>query len=152
MQQGLHVDVVPERYVAEALLEALPDPVGQRFLLPRAALARDILRTGLQAAGAKVVEVPAYDTVPAAHTSEDLTALTTDVDILTFTASSTVHNFMAQVGPGRAQHLAAHALVATIGPITAATARQVGLRVDVVATEYTIAGLVEAIMAACREG
>jgi uroporphyrinogen-III synthase len=148
---GLDVAVVPERYVAEALLDAIPDPAGQRFLLPRAAIARDALRTGLEEAGAEVVEVPAYDTVRVTPSAEDLAALDAGVDVLTFTASSTVHNFVEQVGQARAYHLAEHALVATIGPITAQTARDLGLRVDVVATEYTIAGLIEAMLSAYAE-
>ena len=150
-ERGVRITVMPERYVAEALLAALPHPAGQRFLLPRAALARDTLRTGLQAAGAEVIEVPAYSTVVAELTTEALAALDVGVDILTFTASSTVHNFVAQVGPERARTLAQQALVAAIGPITAATARDLGLRVDVVATEYTIAGLVAALLSAGQE-
>ncbi len=148
--QGLQVAVMPGRYVAEALVEAIPNPVGQRFLLPRADIARDALRTGLQDAGADVVEVPAYHTIRVNPTTADLAALDTGVDMLTFTSSSIVHHFLDQVGPERAQALAAHALVATIGPITADTARERGLRVDVVATEYTISGLVEAMIDACH--
>ena len=145
---GLDVEVVPERYVAESLLEAIPNPAGQRFLLARADIARDTLRTGLQAAGAEVVEVPAYHTVRVEPSSEALAALDAGAEFLTFTASSTVHHFIDQVGIDRAQRLAAQALVVAIGPITAATARERGLRVDIVATDYTIAGLVEAMLQA----
>jgi uroporphyrinogen-III synthase len=145
--RGLQAAVVPERYVAEALLEAIPRPAGQRFLLPRADRARDTLRVGLQAAGAEVVEVPAYSTVVAEPSPEALAAVQTGVDVLTFTSSSTVRNFVEQVGQTTAQALAAQARVVTIGPITAATAREFGLRVDVVATVHTIAGLVEAMTA-----
>jgi uroporphyrinogen-III synthase len=142
---GLDVEVMPERYVAESLLEAIPNPAGQRFLLARADIARDTLRTGLQAVGAEVVEVPAYHTVRVEPSSEALAVLDAGVEFLTFTASSTVHHFIDQVGIERAQALAAQARVAAIGPITAATIRERGLRVDVVATDYTIAGLVEAM-------
>lgn len=147
MARGLHAAVVPEHYVAEALLEALPHPAGQRFLLPCADLARDTLRVGLQAAGAEVIEVPAYSTVLAEPSPEALAAVQTGVDVLTFTSSSTVRNFVEQVGQSTAQALAAPARVVAIGPITAATAREFGLRVDVVATEHTIAGLVAALTA-----
>ena len=147
---GLDVAVVPERYVAEALLDAIPNPAGQRFILPRAAIARDALRAGLEDAGAEVVEVPAYDTVRVTPSPAALAALDAGVDVLTFTASSTVHNFVEQIGQARAQRLAEPALVVTIGPITAETARELGLRVDVVATEYTIAGLIEAMLSAYR--
>jgi uroporphyrinogen-III synthase len=144
---GLQAAVVPERYVAEALLEAIPHPAGQRFLLPRADLARDALRVGLQTAGAEVVEVPAYSTALTEPSPEALAAIQTGVDVLTFTSSSTVRNFVEHVGQSTAQALAAQARVVTIGPITAATAREFGLRVDVVATEHTIAGLVDAMTA-----
>jgi len=77
--------------------------------------------------------------------SEALAVLDAGVEFLTFTASSTVHHFIDQVGIERAQALAAQARVAAIGPITAATIRERGLRVDVVATDYTIAGLVDAM-------
>lgn len=143
---GLQTAAVPERYIAEALLEALPHPAGQRFLLPLADLARDTLRVGLQAAGAEVVEVPAYSTVLAEISSEARTALETGVDILTFTSGSSVRNFVEQLGVARALALAAPARVVTIGPMTATTARALGLRVDVVATEHTIAGLVNAML------
>src|SRR5262245_48502703 len=145
--RGLQTTVVPERYVAETLLAAMPHPAGQRFLLPCADLARDALRLGLQARGAEVGEVPAYSTVVAKPSAEALAAVQTGVDVLTFTSSSTVRNFIEQVGQTTAQALAAQARVVTIGPITAATARELGLRVDVVATVHTIAGLVEAMTA-----
>lgn len=148
--KGLEIAVMPERYVAEALLEAIPDPAGQRFLLARADIARDALRTGLQAAGAEVLEVPAYHTVQVEPTPEDWASLDNGVDIMTFTASSTVHHFAAQIGPERLQTLAEDALVAAIGPITADTARHLGLRVDVVADRYTIDGLVDAMITACQ--
>ena len=144
--RGLQSVVVPKRFVAEALLEVIPNPAGKRFLLPRAALARDTLRTGLQHAGAQVVEVPAYDTVLPEPSSETLAELAAGVDVLTFTASSTVRNFVAQLGQARARSLADRAQVAVIGPITAETARSLGLRVDVVASEYTIGGLVAALV------
>lgn len=145
-ERGMGVVVVPERYVAEALLEAIPAPAGQRFLLPRAAGARDALHIGLCAAGATVVEVHAYDTVAAEFSAEALALLDHGVDVLTFTSSSTVRNFVAQVGAERAQALATQAVVVAIGPITADTAHEFGLRVDAVATEYTIAGLVQALV------
>ena len=146
--RGRRADVVPDRYIAEALLDTMPHPAGQRFLLPRADGARDMLRTGLEAAGATVVAVHAYRTVVAEPASEALAALEHGVDILTFTSSSTVRNFLTQVGAEHAKALAARARVVAIGPITADTARELGLRVDVVATEHTIAGLVAALVAA----
>jgi uroporphyrinogen-III synthase len=93
-----------------------------------------------------VVEVHAYDTVAAEFSAEALALLDHGVDVLTFTSSSTVRNFVAQVGAERAQALATQAVVVAIGPITADTAHEFGLRVDAVATEYTIAGLVQALV------
>ena len=144
--RGLPSVVVPKRFVAEALLEVIPEPGGKRFLLPRAALARDTLRTGLQHAGAQVVEVPAYDTILPEPSTETLAELEVGVDVLTFTASSTVRNFVAQLGQDRVHSLASRAQVAAIGPITAGTARDLGLRVDVVASDYTINGLISALV------
>ncbi|MGE3540274.1 MAG: uroporphyrinogen-III synthase [Candidatus Tectimicrobiota bacterium] len=143
--RGLQPEVVPSQYVAEALLSAIPQPAGQRFLLARADLARDTLRLGLQEAGAEAVEVAAYSTVLAALSAETLQALEAGIDIITFTSSSTVRNFVEQVGLARAQALVAQAQVVTIGPITAATATELGIRVDVMAAEYTIAGLLTAL-------
>jgi uroporphyrinogen-III synthase len=146
----IHVALVPERYVAEALLDAIPHPAGQRFLLPRAAGSRDILRTGLAAAGAEVVEVHAYQTIQEEPSAAVFAALDTGVDVLTFTSSSTVRYFWSQMGPERIRRLAAQARVVAIGPITAATARELGLHVDAVASEYTIAGLIEALIDVCQ--
>jgi uroporphyrinogen-III synthase len=146
----IHVALVPERYVAEALLDALPHPAGQRFLLPRAAGSRDTLRTGLEAAGAEVIEVHAYQTIQEEPSSEAFAALDTGVDVLTFTSSSTVRNFWSQMGPERTRRLAAQARVVAIGPITAATARALGLQVDAVASDYTIAGLIDALIDLCQ--
>ena len=147
--RGMHVEVMPERYVAEALLTVIPTPTTQRFLLPRADAARGALRTGLQAAGAVVVEVHAYCTVPVAPSRRALATLEAGIDVLTFTSSSTVQHFVQQLGHQRAHALAAGGRVVVIGPITADTAREFGLRVDVVATEYTIPGLIEAVIEVC---
>ena len=106
------------------------------------------MRIGLQDAGAQVIEVPAYDTILPEPSAETLAELDAGVDVLTFTASSTVRNFVAQLGQARARSLASQAQVAAIGPITAETARDLGLRVDVVASEYTIGGLVAALVGA----
>lgn len=145
--RGVPVNVVPEQYVAEALLEAIPNPAGLRFLLPRADIARAALREGLQAAGAEVVEVTAYRTVPATPPPNVLAELKRGVDVITFTSSSTARNFVAALGREDARAIASTALVAAIGPITAQTAREEGLHVDVVAEEHTIEGLVQAILA-----
>ena len=148
--RGAQSDVTPERYIAEALLDAIPHVAGKRFLLARADLARDRLRTGLQEAGAEVVDVHAYRTVGASPDADAQAALDNGVDLLTFTSSSTVRHFVAQIGYARAQALCEQGRVVVIGPITAQTVQEFGLRVDAVASTYTISGLVEALIEACR--
>lgn len=141
---GASPDVVPDEFVAEAVVEALDhetDLTAKRVLLPRAAVAREALPEGLRARGAEVDVVEAYRTVPAEAGSGDLRRRLDagEVDLVTFTASSTVRSFHRSVGSDLGD-----ARVAAIGPITAGTARELGYDVAVVAEEYTIPGLVEA--------
>jgi uroporphyrinogen III methyltransferase/synthase len=140
---GIVADVVPPKYVAEALLEAIPWPPadGGRVLLARAEVARDVLPDGLRERGWTVDVVDAYRTLPASVTEEQRGAVA-DADIVTFTSSSTVQRFVEALGAG-----AAPPVVACIGPVTAATARELGLRVDVEADVHTVDGLVAAIVA-----
>ena len=138
------VDLVPPQFVAESLVEVFPDPPADRpgrILLARAAAARDVLPKGLAARGWEVEIVEAYRTV-AASLPEERRAELASADMVTFTSSSTVTRFLDAAGPD-----AVPPVVATIGPITAATAREHGLRVDVEAPVHTIDGLVEAILA-----
>ncbi len=140
-------DLVPERFVAEALLEAFPDPpsgAGGRVVLARAEEAREVLPDGLRARGWEVDVVPAYRTVAAVVDDAARAALGT-ADAITFTSSSTVSRFVDAFGAD-----AVPPVVACIGPITAATARDCGLAVDVEATEHTIPGLVAALRAHLR--
>jgi uroporphyrinogen III methyltransferase / synthase len=140
---NLEVDLVPPWFVAEALLDALPAPntTGGRLLLVRAAVARDVLPEGLRGKGWDVDVVEAYRTEQAPLTEEQAAAVTA-ADIVTFTSSSTVSNFLAAMG-GRP----IPPVVAAIGPITAATSRELGLAVDVEAEVHTIDGLVDALVA-----
>lgn len=145
---GLRVDMMPEEYRAEALIEVLQGDslAGKRVLIPRAKVAREILPEKLREAGAEVVVPPAYESVPSNEGRERLRELLEngEVDCVTFTASSTVENFV-RAFDGGADKLLSEAKVACIGPITANTARGYGLRVDVEAAEYTIPGLVDAV-------
>jgi uroporphyrinogen III methyltransferase / synthase len=145
---GLRVDVVPEEYRAEALVKALDALSGDRILIPRAKVAREILPDKLRETGAEVVVPPAYESVPSTEGKEELARrlLSGEIDCVTFTASSTVENFVVAFGAGEAARLLAETRVACIGPITADTARKHDLRVDVEAEEYTISGLVEAVV------
>ena len=146
---GLRVDVIPEEYRAEALIEALgAHPLGgERVLIPRAKVAREILPEKLREAGAEVVVPPAYESVPSSEGKEELSLRlqSGEIDCVTFTASSTVENFVGAFGAEEAARLLSETRVACIGPITADTARKHGLRVDAVAREYTIPGLIEAV-------
>jgi len=147
---GLPVDVVPVKYVAESVVEALRDQVrGKRVLLVRAKVARDVIPEELRKAGARVHVVEAYET---AAPEESRARLRKALDspqerptVITFTSSSTARNFAALIGsdePAKAVH---GIIIASIGPVTSATLRELGLPVDVEATEYTIPGLVKAL-------
>jgi len=140
----LVADLVPPEFVAESLLAALPapEPGGSgRLLLARAAVARDVLPDGLRARGWEVDVVEAYRTTPVRPT-DDQRAAVAAADAITFTSSSTVTNFVDAFGAD-----AVPALVACIGPITAATAREAGIHPQVEAAEHTVDGLVAALVA-----
>jgi uroporphyrinogen III methyltransferase/synthase len=140
--RSLVADLVPERSVAESLVAAFPvaGAEGGRVLLPRAAVAREVVPDGLRAKGWEVDVVEAYRTVPAAPpaNSPANSPQAAAADVITFTSSSTVTNY---VGLG----LPVPPVVACIGPVTAQTARDCGLAVDVVAEEHTIEGLIAAV-------
>jgi uroporphyrinogen III methyltransferase/synthase len=144
--RGLSADAVPDEYVAEAVVDALRGQIapGDRVLLPRAESARAELVRGLEAMGATVDEVPIYRAaVPSEASPEVLAELREGrIDVVTFTSSSTVRNLLAMLGNASALE---RPLIACIGPITAQTARELGLRVDVTASEYTVEGLVAAL-------
>ncbi|HEY5639475.1 MAG TPA: uroporphyrinogen-III C-methyltransferase [Dehalococcoidia bacterium] len=148
---GIVADVVPDEYVAEAVVEALRPHVnkGDAVLLPRAESARAELVTGLEALGAAVDEIPVYRAaVPSEPDPEALAAIRAGhIDIVTFTSSSTVRNLLAVLGPDAAVLTAeGRPLIACIGPITGETARENGLTVDVMAEEYTVEGLVRGLI------
>jgi uroporphyrinogen-III synthase len=144
-QRGAQAQFVPEHYVAERLLDGLSDVKGQWVLLPRADIAREALAVELANRGAVVHEIVAYRTLPATPDPLALAELQRGVDVITFTSSSTVRNFITLAGP--IANLSNRPAIACIGPITAQTTREVGLPVDVMATEYTMDGLVAALAA-----
>ena len=162
---GIHADLIPDEYIAEGVSAALikdalnngSSLAGKRVLLARAAEARKVLVTDLQQAGALVDEVAAYYTHTVASDDEQgQTVLRMlrkqQLDMLTFTSSSTVRNFMlwlqssAQTNESERQTLLSHTTIACIGPITARTARELGLHVQIEAKEFTIDGLVDALI------
>jgi uroporphyrinogen III methyltransferase / synthase len=149
-QHGWQVQVIPAEYRAEAVVAALAAfPLqGQRILLPRAAVARDILPRGLTAQGAHVEVVEAYRTgIPAAALLPEVRQFFVQKAIaaITFTSSSTVSNFATLVGDTSLACFLAGVVVACIGPITAATAESYGLKPAIVAQEYTVPALAQAI-------
>ena len=148
---GLTVEVSPAEFRAEALLAMLTreDLRGARVLIPRAAVARDVLPEGLRRAGAVVDVVPAYRTDVEHGQAPAAAAAVREgrIDAITFTSSSTVRHFVRLVGPDAPRALDG-VLVACIGPVTAETAREAGLSVGVVAQHYTLAGLVDALRTA----
>jgi uroporphyrinogen III methyltransferase/synthase len=142
---------MPREYRAEAVVESLSAfPLqGARVLLPRAAVARDVLPKALAARGAHVDVVEAYRTVlPSADLTPDIGRLFEQgtIDAVTFTSSSTVTNFVTLLGEGDLASLLRDTVVACIGPITAATAHSYGLTPTVVAHEYTVPALAQALV------
>jgi uroporphyrinogen III methyltransferase/synthase len=146
-RHGVRADVVPERSIAEALVEAL-EPVaveGRRVLVARAAEARDVLPGALRERGAEVDVLALYDTVVEPLPDEAREALAL-ADYVTFTSSSTVRFFLEGGGS-----VPAGARVVSIGPVTSETAREQGLTVDVEADRHDIDGLVDALVEDARE-
>jgi uroporphyrinogen III methyltransferase/synthase len=142
-------DFVPAEYVAEAILPGLGDVHGQRILLPRADIARKALVNQLRMRGAFPEEIAVYRTVLCQPDLEALADLEQGVDIAIFSSSSTVGNFFELMGK-RASDLLKGTVIACIGPITAETARTNGLTVDLIAAEYTVEGLVNALVDYCQ--
>jgi uroporphyrinogen-III synthase len=169
-QRGAKVDIVPREYVAESVVRSLKSKVkGKRVLLVRAKIARDVIPRELRKVGARVDVVEAYETVMPPSSRRRLRAAFKNrhPHVITFTSSSTVHNFVELLGApaagkspsavrgrGRPRHTGMRhmgldgVLMASIGPVTSATLRELGLPVDISAKEYTIPGLVEGIVRA----
>jgi uroporphyrinogen-III synthase len=141
---GVQPQVIPDEYVAERIPDGLGDVKGQCILLPRAKIAREALAVELRRRGAVVHEVAAYDTRAARPGPQDWAELRRGVDVVTFTSSSTVRELLGLLA-GEPDVSLGRAGVACIGPITAQTARELGLHVDIVARVYTMNGLVQAI-------
>ncbi|MSQ47637.1 MAG: uroporphyrinogen-III synthase [Deltaproteobacteria bacterium] len=146
---GLRVHAVPEEYRAEALVTVLGKVKGKRMLLPRAEQARAVLPKELRALGAQVDEIASYQTVlPQATAVQPVRTLLQagTVDMVTFTSSSTVKNFVALFSADELSMLCRHTRIGCIGPITAETVREHGLTVAVQSEVYTIPAFAEAIV------
>jgi uroporphyrinogen III methyltransferase/synthase len=142
-RQGIEADVVPERFVAEALVEALSDVevAGKRVLVARAAEARDVLPDALRERGAEVDVVAFYETVREVP-APDAVEAAQSADYVTFTSSSTVTNLVEALG----DRFPPTARVVSIGPVTSETARAAGLEVHVEAERHDVDGLVIALL------
>lgn len=147
---GIKVDLMPREYVAEGLLATLADHDlrGKGFLIPRARVARDVIPRVLEERGARVEVVEAYQTVTPEHPADELRRLLTPApDAITFTSSSTALNFAKLLGEAQLAEMLRGVVIASIGPVTSNTLRQLALTVDIEAHESTIGGLVRAISA-----
>jgi uroporphyrinogen-III synthase len=146
---GLVVDIVPQRYVAEEVVRSLRKLTkGEKVLLVRAKVARDVIPEELRQAGAQVDVVEAYQTVVPQDAKKRLQSIFSDgpVDAITFTSSSTVKNFLSLITATNIPEKLAKVKFASIGPVTSDALREFGLPVHVEADEYTMEGLAQAIV------
>jgi uroporphyrinogen III methyltransferase/synthase len=146
-EQGVIADVVPERFVAEGLVEALADMPVRHALVARAAEARDVLPDALRARGAEVDVLPLYETVLEPLSEAELSAVE-QADYVTFTSSSTVRHFFASAG----ERLRDGTRLVSIGPVTSETLREHGREPDVEAARHDIDGLLDALLADVAAG
>ena len=148
---GIRPDLLPSGYHAEGIVRKFAElnVAGQKVLYPKADRARDVIPKGLAELGMEVVSPVAYQTaVPDSISREALDALEERrIHCVTFTSSSTVSNLAALVGENRLIHLLQGVAVASIGPVTSATCRELGLRIDLEPEKSTIEELTEAIVA-----
>ena len=149
-KRGVRVTVVPEEYIAESVVDSLRSQVqGKRILLARAKVARDVIPRELRKLGAHVHVVEAYETVIPRSSRARLRTLMKDPKrrphVITFTSSSTARNFVQLLG-GNVWRGRPRPRFASIGPVTSSTLRELGLPVDIEAQEYTIPGLIRAMV------
>jgi uroporphyrinogen III methyltransferase/synthase len=142
--------LVPERYQAEGILAAIsPEEIrGKRVLIPRAAEAREVLPATLRNWGAVVDVIVAYRTELPCVDVRPLAGLLVErkIDVVTFTSSSTVRNFVRLFGGRRLGEIVNGSTIACIGPITAATVEDLGGRVDIVADQFTVTDMLRVIV------
>jgi uroporphyrinogen III methyltransferase/synthase len=153
-QYGMRADLTPEEARSESIVDALKHTgrlEGARVLLPRADIAREVLADQLREAGAEVTEVTAYRTMLGGgdrDSDHDVYRMLLDrqIDAVTFTSASTVKNFARIFGEEQAADLLNTTVVASIGPVTAEAAQQLGIRTTVMPSRYTITDLVDALV------
>jgi uroporphyrinogen III methyltransferase/synthase len=147
---GLKADLVPSEFKAEGVLAALGNEKvkGLKFLIPRAKKARELIPDRLRDQGAEVTVATAYENVRPASDVERIQKLFEEkkIAVVTFTSSSTVHNFVEILGKKGYKTLLEGVSIACIGPVTAKTAEEYGMKTDIMPTEYTIPALVESMV------
>jgi len=145
----MNVDIMPEEFVAEGLIEEFKKAgiEDKSFLIPRAKVARDVLPATLREMGGGVDVAEAYQTIPDGTAALKIKELLSEksIDMATFTSPSTVNNFARLIGDELKDLMQGVSIVA-IGPVTAGAVKKLGLNVDIIAEEYTISGLVDAIV------
>ncbi|HZG18114.1 MAG TPA: uroporphyrinogen-III C-methyltransferase [Candidatus Bathyarchaeia archaeon] len=150
LEKGLTVNVLPGEFRAEGLLDSLDGQLkpGEKVLLPRADIAREVLPRELKERGLDVTEVDTYETVIDAENAAETIELFREkaISIVTFTSSSTVKNFVQALAQENLQELLEGVQIACIGPVTADTAKELGLAVDIVAKDFSIQGLLDALL------
>lgn len=148
-KRGVLVHRIPKEFIAESILEGFQKlPVkGKRILLARAKKARDILPKGLRKMGAEVAVVEVYRTVKPKGGAKKLKQLLKEgrIDVVTFTSSSTVNHFAELLKKEELKKLLKGIAIASIGPVTAKTVKERGLKVQIQPKQYTIPGLTQAI-------
>lgn len=145
---GMMVELVPEEFRAEAIIDAIGDVRGQKILIPRARKAREILPEQLREKGADVEVVIAYQTLkPTAKKPDVIRKIRAgEVDMVTFTSSSTVSNFAGMFEKSELAEIQGRLKAAAIGPITKQTAEKFGFGIDIMPNEYTMEGLTQSIV------
>jgi uroporphyrinogen III methyltransferase/synthase len=158
LRHGLRADLIPQKFTGEGLADALVQTSvrGNRILLPRALQAGELLPETLAEAGAAVTVAPVYRNVPPQGRKDELRdqLQNGDIDLVTFTSSSTVTNFLTMVDArdqDELRQLLQGVTIAAIGPVTATTIREHGLHVDIQPERYTIADMVQAIVVHYRD-
>jgi len=148
-QFQLRVDIIPKKFQAESVVEALEKQgiAGKRFLLPRAEKARDVLPKEITKRGGEIDVVTVYRTSKGKGNMQGVKELFRKrlIHVITFTSSSTVKNFVELLAGENISEIIKGTVVASIGPITADTAASLGIKTDIMPENYTIPGLVKAI-------
>jgi uroporphyrinogen III methyltransferase / synthase len=155
--RGIIPDFIPEQYVAECVVEGLLrlGVKGEKVLIPRARVAREVLPEELTKAGAEVTILPVYETRLAESGVDEIMAQLREgeIHLITFTSSSTVENFFQLIGPDSLRELLGKTVrLACIGPVTAKTLEGYGFHADLMPSEYTIPGLVAVLAESFSQG